>query len=61
MLTDATLFSITSELVLCYHIPNHLLTHLEPYFDLPFREAEGMCDLYPPLPGQVMIELELFL
>ncbi len=34
---------------------------LEPDFDLPLREAEGVCDFYPPSPGQVAVEVELLL
>lgn len=33
---------------------------LEPNLDLPLREAEGVGDLYPPPPGQVPVEMELF-
>lgn len=34
---------------------------LEPDFDLPFRQAEGMGDLYPPSPSQITIEVEFLL
>ena len=34
---------------------------LEPDFDLSFRETQCVSYLYPPPPGQVPIEVELFL
>lgn len=34
---------------------------LEPYLDLPFRQYQRMSDLNPPPPGQVFVEVELFL
>jgi len=32
---------------------------LEPDLDLPFRQAQGVGDLYPSPPGQVAVEVEL--
>lgn len=34
---------------------------LEPDFDLPLRQAEGMGDLYPSPPSQITIEVEFLL
>ena len=34
---------------------------LEPDFDLALRQTEGVGDLNPPPPGQVVVEVELLL